>query len=77
LRLRDKKKYFKAKRKTLFYFKIFTYRGEKRRKDERVRESNNRRAMPLPGIQILYLEEALQRERVLFFIKQGKNTPNL
>ena len=40
LRLGDKKKYFKAKRKTLFYFKIFTYRGEKIRKDERVKAGN-------------------------------------
>jgi len=67
--LRDKKKCFKAKRKTLFYFKIFTYRGEKRRKDERVRAGINR-ANPLPG-------RSIAGERVLLFIKQGKNTPNL
>ena len=42
MRLSDKKKYFKAKRKTLFYFKVFTYRGEKRRKDGWLKAIRNR-----------------------------------
>jgi len=73
LRLRDKKKYFKAKRKTLFYFKIFTYRGEKRRKDERVKAGNKDKEQCTHRINSNLPGGSIARERVSLFLNRGKS----
>jgi len=67
LRLRDKKKYFKAKRKTLFYFKIFTYRGEKRGKDERVKAGNKDKEQCTHRINSNLPGGSIAGERILLF----------
>jgi hypothetical protein len=46
-----------------------------KRKDERVKAGNNRRAMLLPGIQLIYLEEALPERKSITFYKTREKHP--
>jgi len=54
-------------KKTLFYFKIFTYRGEKKRKDERVKAGNKDKEQCTHRINSNLPGGSIAGERVLFF----------
>jgi len=53
--------------------KIFTYRGENRRKDESVRAGNKDKEQCIPRINSNLPGGSIARERVLFFLNRGKS----